>query len=378
MPSRGGVSLSLIRMNKIREVVPEDLYAIVESGIITEELEKALEARELFYPPSPTSSGASTIGGNIATSASGLRSGKYGTTKNFLMGLELVLPTGEIIKTGARTVKSVAGYDLTRLMCGSQGSLAIVTSAILKLLPLPEHRVTILAAFETLEKAAGASIDLTSAGLPPSVLEFLDPVAAQTLTDNSLFPGEAKGRSLVLAETDGFREAAEKGAARIERTFKDSGATFVAVTADSSIADRLWEARRGILRALSSRTPALVLGDITVPRSRIITMLQSIIETGRSHGLSVAVFGHAVSGNLHPAIMLDESVSEKAPSIERALSDLAKAVQSLGGVVTGEYGIGIERKGVPDRPGSIERKLKEEFDPKGILNPGRPWHSSRS
>lgn len=400
VPLMRGVSLSFARMKSVREIVPEDLYVIVEPGIITEQLEKALEAHSLFYPPVPTSHRASTIGGNIGTSASGLHSGKYGTTKNYLMGLELVLPTGETMRTGARTVKSVAGYDLTRLVCGSQGTLAIVTSAILKLLPLPEHRVTILAAFATAERAAEASVNVISNGLTPSVLEFMDSFSTEVLSKNVALPVETAHHALVLAETDGFREAAEKEAVRIEGLFRNSGAVFVEKIEKQETTEKLWEARKNILKTLAGRKPAIVLEDITVPRSRIVAMLRSVTEIGKKHELVISTFGHAGSGALHPVVLIDAPASEKTQAVVKALSELAETAVGLGGFVAGEYGIGIEKKGLEWTTGPMQKvdlitktapigktvedpafvamkKLKEAFDPKGILNPGKSFLPGR-
>jgi len=376
IPLSGGVSLSLIRMNKIREIVSEDLYVVVEAGVVTEELKKTVEAASLFYPPDPTSLKSSTIGGNIGTSARGLRSLKYGGTRNYLMGLEIVLPTGDVMKTGARTVKSVAGYDLTRLICGSEGTLAIVTSAILKLLPLPEHRVTILAAYPTLEKAAEASHNVISHGSTPSILEIMDSLTVELISRNIALPPGVEGRSLVLAETDGFRDAAEKEADRIEKVFSDCGAMFVEKIAEQGAQERMWEARRGVLTALAKLKPVTVLEDVTVPRSRVVEMIRSIAETGRKHELLIATFGHGGEGNLHPTILVDGPISENAPRLEAAVMEIYETALSLGGTLSSEHGIGIEKtsflkKEIGEFPFETMKRLKDAFDPRGILNPGK-------
>ncbi|MCX5800779.1 MAG: FAD-binding protein [Candidatus Eisenbacteria bacterium] len=376
VPAGGGVSLSLTRMNKIREIVPEDLYVVVEAGAVTEELQRAVEAASLFYPPDPASRRSSTIGGNIGTAARGLRCLKYGVTKNYLMGLEIVLPTGDVMKTGARTFKSVAGYDLTRLMCGSGGTLAIVTSATLKLIPLPEHRVTVLAAFATLEKAAEASRNVISCGLTPSVLEIMDSLAVEAMSRDTALSRGARGCSLILAETDGFREAAETEADRVAKACADSGATFVEKSAEQWEREGLWEARRSVLTALAKLNPVTILENVTVPRTLIVEMIRSIAEISRKHELVIATFGHAGDGNLHPTILVDAPISEMASKIERAVVEISEKALSLGGGLSSEHVIGIEEGRCfgceIEAPASeIVKRLKDAFDPRGILNPGK-------
>jgi glycolate oxidase len=376
VPLNGGVSLSLTRMKKVREIVPEDLYVVAEAGVVTEELQKTVEALSLFYPPDPASQRSSTIGGNIATSAGGLRCLKYGVTKHYLMGLEIVLPTGEIMKTGAKTVKSVAGYDLTRLICGSEGTLAIVTSATLKLIPLPEHRVTILAAFREVEKAAEASRNVISSGVTPSILEIMDSFAVGAVSGEIALPREAEGCSLVLAETDGFREASEKEAGRIEKVCRDGGAIFVKKSSQQDERKRLWDARRGVLSALAKLKPVTIFEDATVPRSRIVEMIRAVAEIGKRYGLLIATFGHAGDGNLHPTILVDAPISEKAEAIEMTISEIFERALSLGGTLSGEYGIGIEKadflkQKIGESAFETMKRLKNAFDPRGILNPGK-------
>jgi glycolate oxidase len=372
----GGVSLSLTLMKKVTEIVPEDLYAVVEAGVVTEELQKTVEVLSLFYPPDPASQRSSTIGGNIATSAGGFRCLKYGVTKNYLMGLEIVLPTGEIVKTGAKTVKSVAGYDLTRLICGSEGTLAIVASATLKLIPLPEHRVTILAAFRELERAAETSRNVISSGVTPSILEIMDSFTVGAVSGEIALPPEAEGCSLVLAETDGFREASEKEASGVEKVCKDGGAIFVKRSSQHDERERLWDARRAVLSALAKLKPVTILEDVTVPRSRIVEMIRSIAEIGKRYELLVATFGHAGDGKLHAAILVDAPISEKAEAIEMAISEISERALSVGGTLSGEYGIGIEktdflRQEIGESAFETMKRLKDTFDPRGILNPGK-------
>jgi len=372
----GGVVLSLTRMKQVREIVPEDLYVIVEAGMITEELQKIVEAASLFYPPDPASRRSSTIGGDVATSARGLREPKYGTTRNYLMGLEVVLPTGEIVRTGARTVKSVAGYDLTRLICGSEGTLTIITSAILKLIPLPEHRVAILAVFKELEKAAEVPRNVSLAGVIPSVLEIMDPAAAGAVSQDIPLPPLPDGCSLILAETDGFRDAAESEADMVEKVCTDLGAVFVRKISEQGERERLWDARRGLLTSLAKLHPVLILEDVHVPRNRVVEIVHSIADIGEKHGLTIATFGHASDGNLHPTILVDDLISDKLEKIEAAISEISERALSLGGIVSSEHRIGTGEAGSPRQKIGGEaldvmKRLKSAFDPGGILNPGK-------
>jgi glycolate oxidase len=406
VPVNGGIVLSLTGMRRVREMAAEDLYAICEAGVVTAQFEKSAEAVSLFYPPDPGSWTSSTIGGNIATSAVGIRCLKYGVTKNYLMGLEAVLPTGEVIKTGARTVKSVAGFDLTRLMCGSEGTLAIVTAAILRLIPRPEHAETILAGFDTVEQAAEASAGVIAGGVTPAALELMDALSVfaalreAASSNRDAEPPErarsaagpssasrssealrralagAEGRALLLAETDGFKEAVEQEAAAVEAVWKKAGALFVKRSSDESEREALWEARRGVLAGLAKMKPITILEDVTVPRSRVVEMVKAVIGISARHGLTVAVFGHAGDGNLHPTILVDAPPGDRAREVEAAVSEMSEAALSLGGTLSGEHGIGMDkaqflRKEVGDAAYETMRRLKKVFDPEGILNPGK-------
>ncbi len=378
VPLHGGVLLSLAQMKQIRAIVSEDLYAVVESGTVTGELTREIEASSLFYPLNPASQDKCTVGGNVATSARGLRGLKYGTTKNYVLGLELVLPTGEIMNTGGRTVKNVAGFDLTRLVCGSEGTLAVVTAVTLKLIPIPEHRVMLLAAFENLERAAGASAAVVSAGITPSMLDVMDSVTVDAVSGLELraFPPESEGRSLLLAETDGFTEAAETEAQRIEEICSDAGAIVVRKSSDNRERNTLLESRRSALHALARLRPIAILEDVSVPRSRVADIARAISEAGAGSDLVITTFGHAGEGNLHCAILLDSAVSENVESVEKIVSRIAEKALSLGGAFSDAGGIGADsssfrRDRIGDEALETMKRLKSAFDPEGILNPGK-------
>ncbi|MBN1504863.1 MAG: FAD-binding protein [Candidatus Eisenbacteria bacterium] len=387
VPVERGIVMSLTRMNRVREMAIEDLYAICEAGVVTQDFQKTAEEVSLFYPPDPASQNCCTIGGNVATAAGGMRCLKYGVTKNYLMGLEAVLPTGETIKTGARTVKSVVGFDLTRLMCGSEGTLAVVTAAILRLIPKPEHAETILAGFDGVEQAAAASAAVTAGGLTPAALELMDALSVSAVlrdaSSQGLLAGEvgrafggAREGALLLAETDGFKEAAEHEAAAVEAVLKKAGARFVKRSSDGAEREALWEARRGVLAGLAKLKPITILEDATVPRSRIVEMVRAVGAVAARHGLTVAVFGHAGDGNLHPTILVDAPLEGRARDVRAAVSEMFDAALALGGTVSGEHGIGIDkapflRSEVGEAAFEIMRQLKKVFDPEGILNPGK-------
>ncbi len=405
VPVNGGIVLSLTGMRRVRQMAAEDLYAVCEAGVVTAQFQEAAEAVSLFYPPDPASWKCSTIGGNVATAARGMRCLKYGVTKNYLMGLEAVLPTGEIIKTGARTVKSVAGFDLTRLLCGSQGTLAVITAAILRLIPRPEHAATILAGFDTVEQAAAASAAVTAAGVTPAALELMDSLSVSAALREAEPPnrggagpssgsasgatpgarssetlrralGQAESKALLLAETDGFREAAEHEAAAVEAVWKKAGASFVRRISDKSEREALWEARRGVLAGLARLKPITILEDATVPRSRIVEMARAVAGIGARHNLTVAVFGHAGDGNLHPTILVDTPFETRARDVDAAVAEMFDAALSLGGTLSGEHGIGLDkapslRREVGDAAFETMRRLKKVFDPEGVLNPGK-------
>jgi len=372
----GGVGLSLTKMKRVREIVPEDLYVIVEAGMTTEQLHRTAQTAGLFYPPDPASGRYSTIGGDVATSARGLRGPKYGGTRNYLMGLEVVMPTGEVVNTGARTVKSVAGYDLTRLICGSEGTLAIVTAAILKLIPLPEHRVTILAAFKDNEKAAEVPRGVSQAGVIPSALDFMDSAVADAVSKDFALPHDFTGCSLILAETDGFRDAAENEADLIEKVCTDLGAVFTRRTSEPGERERLWEARREVLTSLAELHPVTILEHVHVPRNCVVEMVRSVTEIGKKQGLAIATFGHVSDGNLHPTILVDQLISEKLGKVGKAVSEMSEQALSLGGVLSSEHRIGMRDGGflrvkIEEEALDVMKRLKVAFDPKGILNPGK-------
>jgi len=373
VPIQGGVVLSLERMNRILEIDDEDLVAVVEPGVITGDLQREVESRGLFYPPDPASNRFCTLGGNVAECAGGLRAVKYGVTRDYVLGLEVVLPTGGIINTGARTVKSVAGYDLTRLIIGSEGTLGIATKIILKLLPLPESVRTLAAFFSDIPAAAAASSKIIGSRILPRALEFMDQAALNAVErylQEDLSGGAA---AMLLVEVDGPSESTAREIERIAELMALSHASRVVQARTAEEQEHLWKARRAISPALYSIKPKKVNEDIVVPRSRIADILREISEIAKRHDLMIVNFGHAGDGNIHANILVDE---QDLPRAAAAAKEIFAATLRLNGSITGEHGIGLTKAAYlpmelgPDTIAAMKR-IKQALDPNNILNPGK-------
>jgi len=373
VPVRGGVVLSLERMNRILEIDEQDQIAVVEPGVVTGDLQQAVEKRGLFYPPDPASSRFCTIGGNVAECAGGLRAVKYGVTRDYVLGLEAVMPTGEIIATGTRTLKSVAGYDLTRLIIGSEGTLGIVTKVTLRLLPLPESVRTVLAFFSDLGSAAAAAAQVTAARVIPRALEIVDHFALRAVEAHLREDLSAGASALLLAEVDGSAVSAAAEAETIAEVMRKAGAVRIETAERPEERERLWKARRAISAALYSIKPRKVNEDLVVPRSKVPDILREIARIGERYGLLIVNFGHAGDGNIHTNIMIDD---RELPKAEAAVREIFDATLRLGGSITGEHGIGLTKANyLPLEVGKdalqAMKRIKDALDPKGVLNPGK-------
>ena len=372
---RGGLVLSTERMNKIIEINTRDHVAVVEPGVINSDLQAEAEARGLFYPPDPSSLKFCTIGGNIAECAGGPRAVKYGVTRDYVLGLEVVLPTGEVVATGVRTMKGVVGYDLTRLMVGSEGTLGIVTRAFLRLIPLPETTRTMLAVFPTLTGAASAVDRIMNSGVVPSVLEIIDSASIEAVREYSptVLPEAA---ALLLIEVDGGEEQSALDTTLIEKVCAESGASEVRSAADKVESRELWEARRSISPSLKKIKPDKLNEDIVVPRSKIPELIEGISDIAARREVVIASFGHAGDGNIHVNIMIDRSEPGESERGEQAVSDVFALTLALGGTISGEHGVGtakapyISMELKPEIIG-LMRGIKELLDPRGVLNPGK-------
>jgi glycolate oxidase len=364
----GCVVLSLAKMNAIVEVNVDDQLAVVEPGVINADLQKAAAAHELMFAPDPASFEISTIGGNIATNAGGLRCVKYGVTREAVLGLEVVLADGRVLNTGRRTVKGVAGYDLTALFVGSEGTLGVVTQATVKLRPRPRtDPVTVVGVFASLASAGEAVNDVMSAGLQPSLLELLDNATIRAVDDWKHVGLDRTAAAMLITQVD--VDHPREPALAIEKAFAAAGATYTAVSTDATEAAELLGIRRMTHWALE-RLGIILTEDIGVPRSKLAQMLTRIEEIGAQYDVVIATVGHAGDGNLHPSIVID---SERA---QHAAEAIYKAALDLGGTITGEHGVGsLKRDWLPAEIGEVgmdvQRAVKATFDPLGILNPGK-------
>ena len=378
VPVLGGLVLSLERMNRIIEIDEADFIAVVEPGVVTGELQRAVEARGLFYPPDPASNQFCTLGGNVAECAGGLRAVKYGVTKDYVLGLEVVLPTGEIIETGARTAKSVAGYDLTKLIIGSEGTLGVVTKIIVRLLPLPETVQTLAAFFPSVDAAARAASKVLSSRMLPRALELIDQAALRAVESYLKEDLSGGAAAMLLVEVDGTMDSTARESGRIEDILNRSGATLVSRAVSPEERERLWKARRSISPALYALKPKKLSEDIVVPRSRIADILREIDGIARKRGLLIVNFGHAGDGNIHANILFDDA---DLPRAEEAVKEIFAATLQLGGSNTGEHGIGIAKAAYlpmevgPDALAAMKR-IKQALDPNNILNPGKIFQNA--
>ena len=376
VPVRGGILLSLERMNRIQEIDEENLTAVVEPGVVTAELHRRAREKGLYYPPDPSSSEFCTIGGNIAQGASGPHSVKYGGTKDYLLGLELVTPTEEILRAGGRTVKRAVGYDLVRLIVGSEGTLAVVTRAILKLIPYPECRVGLLALFPSIYDASRAITEIVRSKASPSVLEYMDEASLGIMDAHSRFGLPAETRSILMIETDGSKSSASEEAEWISALCYQSRALRVDFARTEEETARIWKARKALSQTLYRIKPAKINEDIVVPRSKVGEMVSGLADLGKKYGLTIVSFGHAGEGNLHVNIMTDQKGSQEWDRAQEAVAEIFRLALSLGGSLSGEHGIGLSKRPyfsleVDSVAVKMMKEVKRAFDPKGILNPGK-------
>src|SRR3954454_20400727 len=376
VPQLGGIVLVLTRMNQLKEVSAGDLVAVCEPGVRTIELAQAAAEHGMLFPPDPGSHTTATIGGNVAECSGGLRAVKYGVTRDYVLGVEAVLATGEVIRSGGRLVKDVAGYDLRRLLCGSEGTLAVMTELTLRLLPAPEASGTGMAYFGDLGDAARAVSRVLRSGVLPVTLEFLDRVCIDAVEGYSKIGLDRSAGALLIFGQDGDPGAIERDMARMAEACEAEGATQVRIAASDAEAADVLAARRAVLPALSRLEPLTILEDATVPRSRIAEMVQRIQEIADRHGLTVGTFGHAGDGNLHPTVVLDPADEAAIARTHEAFDEIFAIAIEMGGSITGEHGVGLVKLRHLERQLGAEqlallRRIKGAFDPQGILNPGK-------
>ncbi|PKN09076.1 MAG: glycolate oxidase subunit GlcD [Deltaproteobacteria bacterium HGW-Deltaproteobacteria-8] len=376
IPSRGGVVILTNALNKILEINEADLYAVVEPGVITAKFAAEVAARGLFYPPDPGSQAVSTLGGNVAENAGGLRGLKYGVTKDYVMGVDFFDVDGEIVKSGSRTVKCVTGLNLAGLMVGSEGTLGVFEKLILKLTPPPLAAKAMMAIFDDVNKACETVAAIIAAKIVPATLEFMDNFTIRTVEDfaHAGLPVDAK--ALLLIEVDGHPGQVADEAEKVEAICKQLGAVRIQVAKDAEERNKVWEARRAALSALARVSPTTVLEDATVPRSKIPAMMQALEAIAGKYKLTIGTFGHAGDGNLHPTILTDRRNKEEWHRVESAIDEIFDVALGLGGTLSGEHGIGLAKSKYLEKETSratilYSRRLKKALDPKGILNPGK-------
>jgi glycolate oxidase len=376
VPSGDCIVLCTVKMEKILEVDSANLTMTAEPGVTTIQIAEAAEKAGLFYPPDPGSMKISTIGGNVAENSGGLRGLKYGVTRNYVMGMEVVLPDGEVMRLGNKCVKDVAGFSLKDVMIGSEGTLGVITKVLLKLIPKPAAKKTMVATFDAMDAAAQTVSDIIAAQIIPCTLEFLDRTTIHCVEDFAKVGLPLDCEALLLMETDGHPAAVAEEAAKMEELAKANGAKEVRVAKDDAEATQLATARRSAFSALARLAPTIILEDATVPRSELAHMIRFVAEVAKKHELKIGTFGHMGDGNLHPTFLTDERNTDEMRRVHEAFTEIFDEAIRLGGTITGEHGIGLAKKEfLPKFAGEAQmrvmRELRKALDPKGILNPGK-------
>jgi glycolate oxidase len=376
VPVPGCLVLCLVRLNKILEVDTRNLTMTVEPGVLTQQIADAATAAGLFYPPDPGSIKISTIGGNVANNSGGLRGLKYGVTRDYVMALEVVLADGRILNTGTKCVKDVAGFTLKDLFIGSEGALGVITRIVLKLIPQPAAKRTLLALYDQMTDAAQTISAIVEAKIIPCTLEFLDRTTIECVEGYAKIGLPTDAEAVLLMEVDGHPAQVEEQAAQLEELAKAHHARQVRRAQDQEEALRLATARRSAFSALARLAPTVILEDVTVPRSELARMVAYVQEVGERHQLRIGTFGHMGDGNLHPTFLTDERNEEEIERVEKAMREVFEYAVQLGGTITGEHGVGLAKK--PFLAGAlgpvaldVMRRVRKSFDPNGILNPGK-------
>lgn len=382
-PLSGGIVLLFNRMNQILEIDEKNLTMTVQPGVFTKTIFEAADAIGLFYPPDPGSMHISQIGGNISENSGGLRGLKYGVTNDYVLGLEVVLPHGEVIRTGGKLAKDVAGYNLTELIIGSEGTLGIITEATLKLIPKPEAKKTMLALYHDLKDAAKTVSSIIENRIIPVTLEFLDQPTVKVVEEFAQIGLPTEAKAILLIEQDGAEEVVERDIENISQLCRQNGAFDVSIAKSEKEAESLMTARRTALSALSRLMPTTILEDATVPRSEIAKMVTAINDIAKKYDVTICTFGHAGDGNLHPTCLTDARNQEEMERVDKAFEEIFKKAVELGGTITGEHGIGAMK--LPylylkagEAGIDVMRQIKKAIDPNFIMNPGKMFHYSET
>lgn len=376
VPVRGGIVVSLTRMDRILSVDAKNRTATVEPGVINMDLQRAVEQQGMMYPPDPASWAVATMGGTVATNAGGPRTLKYGVTKDYLLGLTVVLADGRVMKTGGGTIKNVTGYNLTSLFCGSEGTLGIITQIIVRLVPKPQASRTVRAEFARLEDCSDAVASIIAAGIIPAALELMNQYAVRAVEKSFQLGLPTDLEGMLLIQVDGNDETLTGEMKQIERILREHSATRVMTAADDNEAENLWKARRAAGPALMRLRPNFITEDVTVPVSNITPMIRKVVEICKRHRIPVGVLAHAGDGNLHPCMAFDQRDKDEFDRVKAVCEDLVPEALALGGTLSGEHGIGIAKAPflsmeMDEVTLNVMKGIKEYFDPKGILNPGK-------
>jgi len=380
IPLVGGIVLSMVRMNRIVELDTVNMCARVQPGLITGELQKAVAAHGLMYPPDPASLRQSTIGGNVGMCAGGPKGLKYGVTKDFVLGLEVVLADGRVMRTGGKMIKNVTGYNLTQLFVGSEGTLGVVTEVIVRLVPMPRASRTALAAFPRIDDAARIVTTILTAGITPATIELMDNASIRAVEEHQPSGLPTDVEAILLIEVDGDECAVVENVREVGRLCEANGASSVQVATTAAESQTLWEARRAVSPSITRIRPTKLGEDISVPRSAIPDAVRAVQRVAQKYGLPIPLYGHISDGNLHPNILFDRHDPEEVDRVNRAAGEIFAATVALGGTLSGEHGIGSLKKeylATALDPVALEamRALKAALDPLGLLNPGKIFPS---
>lgn len=381
VPARGGIALVLASMRQVKEIDSGSMLVVCEPGVITGELQKSVEEAGFFYPPDPASLSFCTIGGNVAENAGGPRALKYGVTKDYVMGLEVVRATGDVVQLGGKQVKNVTGYNLVQLFVGSEGTLGVITEVILRLLPRPAAQKTMLAIFDRLDDAADAVAAVMAGGVTPATLEIMDKTCINCVEDYLHLGLPRDVEAFLIIEVDGMPQAVEAEAGVITTICQEKRVRSFQTARNQKEADTLWRARRAVSPAISQVKRAKIGEDISVPRSAIPAMVREIQKISREQDLPIAIFGHAGDGNLHPNILADRRNPVEMERVGKAIAAIFEASVRLGGTLSGEHGIGLSKQPflrLALSPETIQlmEDVKRAMDPRGILNPGKIFGSA--
>ncbi len=376
LPIRGGIVLTTERMDKILSIDEDNLVAVVEPGVITEQFQQAVERVGLFYPPDPASLKFSTLGGNVAECAGGPRCVKYGVTKDFILGLEVVTPTGDIINTGGPTMKGVVGYDLTKLLCGSEGTLGIITKIVIKLLPLPEAKQTMLVLFDSIDGAAQAVSAIIRGKIIPTTLEFMDGRTIDCVRQATNLQVPEAARAVLIIEVDGDRDLLARQVEKITAIIAPLGVIETRIATTPQESEALWQIRRSVSASLRKVNPDKYNEDICVPRSKLPEMIRKVDAISDRYRIPIVNFGHAGDGNIHVNIMVNRKIPGEILKAEAAIRDVFKAALALGGTMSGEHGVGIAKAPyipleITPQAADYMKAIKRSLDPNNILNPGK-------